>query len=106
MLLVGDTLVRFLAASVTKPLQPVLDSFAARTGTVIERESGASLEHARKITELHRIPDLVMLADAEVFPQLLMPKHASWYATFARNRMVVAYTPRSRHANEITRDNW
>lgn len=102
----ADTLVLFLAASLAKPIQPVLDSFAARTGTVIQRESGASLEHARKITELHRIPDVLMLADADVFPQILVPKYATWYADFARNRMVVAYTPRSRHANEIMRDNW
>jgi molybdate/tungstate transport system substrate-binding protein len=102
----ADTLVLFLAASLTKPLQPVLDSFAARTGSVIQRESGASLEHVRKITELHRVPDLLMLADADIIPQLLLPRHATWYADFARNRMVVAYTPRSRHANEITRENW
>lgn len=107
MLLLGaDTLVIFLAASLTKPIQPVLDTFAARTGTVIQRESGASLEHVRKITELHRIPDVVMLADAEVIPQLLVPRYATWYAEFARNRMVVAYTPKSKHANEINASNW
>jgi molybdate/tungstate transport system substrate-binding protein len=104
--LVSDTLVIFLAASLNKPVQPVLDSFSAATGIVIQRESGASLEHVRKITELHRIPDLLLLADAEVFPQLLVPKHATWYAEFARNRMVVAYTDRSKHAKEITADNW
>ncbi|MDB4876988.1 MAG: extracellular solute-binding protein family 1 [Gemmatimonadetes bacterium] len=103
---VADTLVIFVAASLNKPIQPVLDSFAARTGTVIQRESGASLEHVRKITELHRIPDLLLLADAEVFPQLLLPKYASWYAEFARNRMVVAYTDRSKHAKDITAENW
>jgi molybdate/tungstate transport system substrate-binding protein len=103
---VADTLVIFVAASLNRPIQPVLDSFAARTGTVIQRESGASLEHVRKITELHRIPDLLLLADAEVFPQLLLPKYASWYAEFARNRMVVAYTDRSKHAKEITARNW
>jgi molybdate/tungstate transport system substrate-binding protein len=102
----ADTLVIFLAASLTKPIQPVLDAFAAQTATVIQRESGASLEHVRKITELHRIPDVVMLADAEVIPQLLLPKYATWYAEFARNRMVVAYTPKSKHANEINADNW
>jgi molybdate/tungstate transport system substrate-binding protein len=106
MLSPADTLVLFLAASLAKPLQPVLDSYAARTGTVVQRESGASLEHARKITELHRIPDVLMLADADVFPQLLVPKYASWYAEFARNRMVVAYTPRSRHAAEISQNSW
>lgn len=105
-MMIADTLVIFLAASLTKPIQPTLDAFAARTGTVIQRESGASLEHVRKITELHRIPDVIMLADAEVIPQLLVPKHATWYAEFARNRMVVAYTPKSKHANEIDATNW
>jgi molybdate/tungstate transport system substrate-binding protein len=105
-MILADTLVIFLAASLTKPIQPVLDAFAARTGAVIQRESGASLEHVRKITELHRIPDVVMLADAEVIPQLLVPKYATWYAEFARNRMVVAYTPRSKHANEVNASNW
>jgi molybdate/tungstate transport system substrate-binding protein len=104
--ILADTLLIFVAASLTKPIQPVLDSFAARTGTVVQRESGASLEHVRKITELGRIPDVLLLADDEVFEQLLIPKYASWHAQFARNRLVVAYTPRSKHANEITRENW
>jgi molybdate/tungstate transport system substrate-binding protein len=102
----ADTLVVYVAASLARPLQPVLDSFAARTGAVVQRESGASLEHARKITELGRVPDVLLLADHEVFPRLLMPQHATWYAQFARNRMVVAYTPRSTHAGEITAANW
>jgi molybdate/tungstate transport system substrate-binding protein len=101
-----DTLLIFLAASLTKPMQPVLDTFAARTGIVVQRESGASLEHVRKITDLHRVPDLVLLADADVIAQLLVPAHASWYADFARNRMVVAYTDRSRHAKDISASNW
>ena len=87
-------------------MQPLFDAYSARTGTVIQRESGASLEHVRKLTELHRVPDLMMLADAEVIPQLLLPKHAKWYAEFARNRMVVAYTARSKHAGEINANNW
>lgn len=104
--IVADTLLIYVAASLTRPLQPVLDTFAARTGIVVQRESGASLEHVRKITELHRVPDLLLLADAEVFPQLLVPRYATWYAAFARNRMVVAYTKRSKHADEINRKNW
>lgn len=104
--LLADTLLIYVAASLTKPIQPVLDAYAARTGTVIQRESGASLEHARKITELHRTPDLLLLADVEVISQLLVPKYASWYAEFARNRMVVAYTDRSKRAKEIAPENW
>lgn len=103
---VADTVVLFLAASLTKPIQPILDAYTARTGTVILRESGASLEHVRKITELHRIPDILMLADAEIFPQLLVPTYANWYADFARNRIVVAFTPKSKHANDINASNW
>jgi molybdate/tungstate transport system substrate-binding protein len=104
--LLADTLLVYIAASLARPLQPVFDAYATRTGTVIQRESGASLEHVRKITELHRVPDLLLLADADVFPRLLIPKYATWYADFARNRMVVAYTDRSKRAREITPDNW
>jgi molybdate/tungstate transport system substrate-binding protein len=95
-----------LAASLTKPLQPALDTFAARNNAIVQRESGASLEHARKITELGRVPDLIALADVEVFPQLLVPAHATWYAEFARNRMTIGYTEKSRHASEIDSLNW
>lgn len=101
-----DTVVVFLAASLTRPLQVALDSFAARTGAVVQRESGASLEHARKLTDLGRIPDVIALADVEVFPQLLMPAHVRWYAEFARNRMVIAYTDRSRRAAELDSTTW
>jgi len=102
----ADTILIFIAASLTRPLQPTLDAYAARTNTVILRESGASLEHVRKITELHRTADLLLLADADVFPRFLVPKYSSWFAEFARDRMVVAYTDKSKHANEITAANW
>jgi molybdate/tungstate transport system substrate-binding protein len=72
----------------------------------IEQESAGSLETARKLTELGKTPDVVALADADVFPQLLVPEHVGWYAIFARNRMVVAYTPRSRGADSVSPANW
>ena len=53
-----------------------------------------------------RVPDVIALADQEVFPQLLVPRATSWYARFARNRMVVAYTDRSRGAAQLTAANW
>jgi molybdate/tungstate transport system substrate-binding protein len=69
-------------------------------------EPGASLEVARRITELGRQPDVVVLADPEVFPNLLMPRFTTWYALFGRNRIVLAYTDKSRGAAEITAANW
>ena len=101
-----DTVVVYVAASLAQPVRAAADSFARRTGALVLIESGGSLEHARKVTELGRVPDVLALADYEVFPQLLMPAHVSWYAQFARNRMVVAYTSRSRFAAEVNADNW
>ncbi len=100
-----DTVVAYVAASLTPSFRAIADSFSTG-GSVVERESGASLEHARKLTELGRIPDVLALADYEVFPNLLMPRYVEWYAAFARNRMVVAYTGRSAHAREIDSTSW
>ena len=101
-----DSVLVFNAASLSGPTRPLRDTITRRTGAVITEEHGASLELARRITELHRVPDVIALADHEVFPELLMPSTTAWYATFARNRMVIAYTERSRHASEITTANW
>lgn len=99
-------LIVFNAGSLARPLRAALDSFAAREGVEIEQESAGSLETARKITELGKVPDIVGLADVDVFPQLLVPEHVAWYVRFARNRMVVAYTPQSRGADAIGTANW
>ncbi len=102
----GDGLLVFNAGSLARPVRAALDSFARRERIAVHQESAGSLESARKLTELGRIPDLIALADAEVFPGYLMPSHVDGYVTFARNRMVLAYTDRSRHAGEITAANW
>ena len=103
----GDRrLVVYNAGSLAIPLRAALDSFAAREHVTIELENAGSLETARKLTELGKIPDVVAVADYEVLPLLLIPDHATWYAKFARNRMVLAYEDKSRGASEITTDNW
>jgi molybdate/tungstate transport system substrate-binding protein len=99
-------LVVYTAASITRPVRAVLDSFARRTGSRYAQESGASLELVRRVTELHAAPDVIALADPELFASLLEPRFVSWHAVFGRNRIVLAYTPRSRGAAEITADNW
>ena len=99
-------LVVYTAASITRPVRAVLDSFARRTGVSYEEESAASLELVRRITEVHADPDVVVLADPELFASLLEPRYVAWHALFGRNRMVLAYTARSRGAAEITANNW
>jgi molybdate/tungstate transport system substrate-binding protein len=101
-----DTALVYVAASLTNALRPQLDSFGAARHVTVLAESGASLEQARKLSELHRIPDLILLADDEVFPKELAPNYTPWWADFARNRMVVAYTGKSKGANDISAANW
>lgn len=99
-------LVVYTAGSLARPMRVALDSFAARTGVRFELESAGSLETARKLTDLGKVPDLIALADEDVFPKLLVPDHATWYARFAVNRLVLAYTEQSRRAAEIDSTNW
>jgi molybdate/tungstate transport system substrate-binding protein len=87
-------------------MRAVLDSFSARTGIRYELESAGSLETARKLTELAKVPDVIALADEDVFPKVLMPAHVTWYVRFAENRIVLAYTDRSRFGAEIDSTNW
>lgn len=101
-----DAIVVFNAGSLARPIRVALDTFAAREGLRVEQESAGSLESARKLTELGKIPDLIALADAEVFPRYLMPTHVDGYVEFARNRMVLAYTPRSRWVDSLDSLPW
>ena len=99
-------LVVFNAGSLARPLRAALDTFAARENVRFEQEQAGSLETARKVTELGRVPDVIALADYAIFPQLLVPEHATWYAMFARNRMGLAYSHGSQHADSIDAANW
>lgn len=99
-------LVVYNAASLTRPMRAVLDSFAARTGARYAQESASSLELVRKLTEMHSVPDVLALADPQLFPALLEPTFVTWHALFGRNRIVLAYTSRSRGAAEIQRGSW
>lgn len=99
-------LVVFNAAAIARPMRAVLDSFAATTGTSYQQETAASLELARRALELGAQPDVLVLADPDIFPELLEPQVTTWHALFARNRIVLAYTDRSAGASEINASNW
>jgi molybdate/tungstate transport system substrate-binding protein len=95
----------FAAASLARPLEALSDSFQMRDDVLVQLELGGSLEQSRKLTELGRVPDVLMLADDEVVAALV-PTYLDWYVRFATNRVVVAFGPRSRHADSITTENW
>jgi molybdate/tungstate transport system substrate-binding protein len=100
-------LVVFNAGSLAKPFSDLLSAFRRRyPGVKPAQENSGSLEAARKVTELGKIPDVLGVADYGIIPKLLIPRHATWYATFARNAMVLVYTDQSSGAGEINATNW
>lgn len=104
---VAGPLIVFNAGSLAYAFKELLAAFRAQhPGVIPEQESSGSLEAARKITELGKIPDVLAVADYTVIAKLLIPAHASGYVPFASNAMVLAYTGRSARAAEITAGNW
>ena len=84
----------FNAGSLALPFHRLLQAFEQHNpGVTTRQESSGSLAAVRKLTELGRIPDILALADRNLFPQLLQPRYTEWYATFARNAMVLAASP-------------
>lgn len=97
----------FNAGSLAYPFRELLAAFArAHPGIEPRQESSGSLEAARKLTELGKIPDVLAVADYGVIAKLLMPAFTTWYVTFASNAMVLTYSDRSAGAAEITGENW
>jgi len=97
----------FHAGSLTVPVKKLAEAFQAQhPGVSFETEAAGSRTTARKVSELGRQADLVMAADYTVIDNLLIPDFASWNIRFARNEMVIAYTDRSKYAQEINADNW
>jgi molybdate/tungstate transport system substrate-binding protein len=104
---VSGPLTVFNAGSLAAPFRDALQEFRRRNPGIDPRqESSGSLEAARKLTELGKIPDVLGVADSAVIPSILIPGQATWYVTFARNAMVLVHTDRSTGAREINQDNW
>lgn len=100
-------LVVFNAGSLTAPIADLLAEFARlHPGVTPQQESSGSLDAARKITDLNKPCDVLAVADYEVIPSLLIPNHASWYLIFARNELVLIYTPKSKFSDQINSTNW
>ena len=95
----------FAAASLARPLKTLTDSFqrASRIPSLVEL--GGSLDHARKLTDLGRVADVIMLVDDDVMASLV-PAHLAWYVRFATNKLGIAYSPKSARADSITPENW
>jgi len=69
-------------------------------------EISGSIEAIRKVTDLGKRGDIIAVADYALIPQLLFPKHASFYILFATNEIVLAYSEKSKYRDSINSQNW
>lgn len=77
-------------------------------------EAHGSIQVLRHVTELGDRMDLVASADEQLIPPLMYDRSdpatqapwADWYCSFATNRMVLAVSPRSPLAGELTSQTW
>jgi molybdate/tungstate transport system substrate-binding protein len=97
----------FYAAGLNASLDGVFKEFKKlNPSTEIIGESSGTLLAIRKITELNKRADIILAADALAIQDMLVPKYADWYINFYKDRVVLAYTSRSKYTNEINAKNW
>mgnify|MGYP006305162255 FL=1 len=97
----------FHAGSLTVPFARMEKAFeAAHPDIDVQREAGGSTKMARMISEVGKTADIMASADFAVIDKTLRPDEASWNIRFATNQLVLAYTPKSRYADEINAENW
>jgi len=103
----GEVLTVFHAGSLSVPFEELEAEFEAQhPGVDVQREAAGSAQSVRKITELGKQADVLASADYALIPSLMIPEYADWYAAFARNQMILAYTNESKYSDEINTDNW
>jgi molybdate/tungstate transport system substrate-binding protein len=108
-------LVVFAAGSLILPFTDLEAAFEAQNPDVdVLSEYHGSIQVMRHVTDIHEKIDVVATADHSLIPMLMYATpdpdtglpYASWYIRFAGNRLALAYTPRSKFADEIDDQNW
>ena len=102
------------AGSLLQPFDEVENAFEAQHPDVdVQVEGHGSIQAIRQVTDLHRPVDVVAVADASLIPDLMFrtdpttgANFTDTYTPFATNAMVIAFTNKSRYADEITPENW
>ena len=80
----------------------------------IQIEAHGSIQAIRQVAEVHALGDLVASADDALIPMLMyqskVPEtgkpYSDWYIRFATNHLGLAYTSKSKYADQINADNW
>lgn len=97
----------FVADSLFLPFQAAGEAFEkANPGCSVQVIPSGSVLAARKIAEAGDRADVLAVADYHVIERMLRPTFADWYACFATNEVVIAYTEASKGGSELSADNW
>ena len=100
-------LIIFHAGSLSVPFRLIAKEFEKENPNVdVLLEAAGSVACARKITDLNKDCDIMASADYQVIDRFLIPNYAGWNISFAANEMAIAFTDKSKLANEITNKNW
>jgi len=108
-------LVIFAAGSLIIPFAEVEKAFESKYPQIdVLAEYHGSIQVMRHVTELHEPIDIVVTADASLVPMLMYatnnPKtdqpYANWFIRFAGNQLALAFTEKSKYADEINDQNW
>jgi len=107
-------LVVFEADSLMVPFAQIQSEFEKANPDIdVEIQAHGSIQVIRQVTELGQDVDVVAVADDSLIPMLMyqtkMPDgkpYASWCIEPITNEMVLAYTPKSKYADEINANNW
>jgi len=101
------SLVVFYAAGLNTAMGSLAREFEKEfpSNKVISESSGSILA-VRKVTELNKKADLILVADETLIKNMLIPRYADWYIRFYKDSIVLAFTEKSKYTNEIDAKNW
>jgi len=102
------------AGSLLYPFEQIEAEFENQHPEIdVQLEGHGSIQAIRQVTDLGRPIDVVAVADASLIPDMMYipmgegeENYTDWYIPFAENEIVIAYTDRSKGADEITPENW
>lgn len=107
LLMAKEDIVVFHAGSLAVPFAEMEKTFEEKYPQYdVKREVSGSRKAARKVSDIKRSADVIASADYKVIDNLLIPNDAKFNVQFATNEMALAYTEKSRYANEINSQNW
>lgn len=100
----------FHAGSLAIPYSELEKEFEKENEDIdVQLEGAGSAATIRKVTDLGKKADVVASADYSLIQSMMIendPKYAEYYIQFSRNQLVMAYTEKSSHYKDITKDNW